>query len=142
MGAGVRDMVRELQGRVRAATVPEVKAAIDSGTVDFLIDVRDAGEYRKGHLPGARNVSRGMLELKMDPNAPAPDAEVAGRWDASIVVYCFRAPGFRSLAAADTLAQMGYTDVRQLAVGVDGWAGDGLPIESEEEETIQPSENP
>jgi rhodanese-related sulfurtransferase len=131
MGVGLKDMVRELQERVQKTTVQEVKAALDRGDVDFVIDVRDAGEYRKGHLPGARNVSRGMLELKLDPSAPMPDQDVAGKWDASIVVYCLQAPGFRSLAAADTLARMGYTKVRQLAGGLEGWAGEGLQIVTE-----------
>jgi len=131
MGVGVRDMVKELQDRVPMATIEEVRAALDAGTLDFLIDVRDAGEYRKEHVPGARNVSRGMLELKLDPNAPMPDQDLAGRWDASIVVYCLRAPGFRSLAAADTLARMGYTNVRQLAGGLDGWTAAGHGVEAE-----------
>jgi len=130
MGVGVKDMVRELQERVPKTTVQEVRAALDRGDVEFLIDVRDAGEYRKGHLPGARNVSRGMLELKRDPRAPMPDQDVAGKWDSSIVVYCLRAPGFRSLAAADTLARMGYTNVQQLAGGLEGWAGEGLEVET------------
>ena len=113
------------------ASVQDVKAALDRGEIDFLIDVRDAGEYRKGHLPGARNVSRGMLELKLDPSAPRPDGDVAGKWDSNIVLYCLQAPGFRSLAAAETLARMGYTNVRQLAGGVEGWGSAGLPIETE-----------
>jgi len=132
MGESLRDMVRELLERVPKTTVQDVKTALDRGDVDFLIDVRDAGEYRKGHLPGARNVSRGMLELKLDPSAPMPDQDVAGKWDARIILYCLQAPGFRSLAAADTLARMGYTNVRQLAGGVEGWAGEGLQIVTEE----------
>jgi rhodanese-related sulfurtransferase len=131
MGLGLKDMVRELLDRVPKATVQDVRAGLDRGDVDFLIDVRDAGEYRKGHLPGARNVSRGMLELKLDPNAPMPDQDVAGKWDARIVLYCLQAPGLRSLAAADTLARMGYTNVRQLAGGLEGWAGEGLQIVTE-----------
>jgi rhodanese-related sulfurtransferase len=129
MGLGVRDMVLELQGRVPTASAADVKAGLDGGSLDYLIDVRDAGEFRKGHLPGARNVSRGMLELKMDPSAPMPDPELAGRWDSSIVVYCLQGPGFRSLAAADTLARMGYKNVKQLAGGVNGWVEQGLPLE-------------
>lgn len=131
MGEGVRDMVRDLQGRVATTSVQELKEALESGGVDYVIDVRDAGEFRKGHVPGARNVSRGMLELKMDPGAPMPDGDLAGKWDANIVVYCLRAPGFRSLAAAETLGRMGYANVKQLRGGLDGWSGDGLPVEGE-----------
>ena len=130
MAIGVHDMVRDLQGRVTTASVDDVKAGIDAGTLEYLIDVRDAGEYRQGHIPSARNVSRGMLELKLDPDAPMPDPELAGKWDSSIVVYCLRGPGFRSLAAADTLARMGYTNVKQLAGGMDAWAGAGLGLDS------------
>lgn len=131
MGTSLREMVGELQGRVPAASVQEVKSALDRGEIDYVIDVRDAGEYGRGHLPGSRNVSRGMLELKLDPNAPVPDTEIAGKWDANIVVYCVQAPGFRSLAAADTMARMGYTNVRQLAGGLNGWTQEGLPVEAD-----------
>jgi len=135
MGVGIRDMIMDLQPRVPTTTVPEVKEGMDSGTIDYLIDVRDASEYRKGHLPGARNISRGLLELKLDPNAPMADSEVAGKWDAKIVLYCMQAPGFRSLSAADTLAHMGYTNVKQLSTGVHGWAEAGLPVEDEGAQT-------
>ncbi|HKR98739.1 MAG TPA: rhodanese-like domain-containing protein [Candidatus Dormibacteraeota bacterium] len=131
MGIGIRDMIGELQPRVPTTSVPDVKQGMDTGTIDYLIDVRDAGEYRRGHLPGARNISRGLLELKLDPNAPMADPELAGKWDAKIVLYCMKPPGFRSLSAADTLARMGYTNVTQLAGGVDGWAEAGLPVEAD-----------
>ena len=97
------------------------------------VGVRDAGGFRKQHIAGARNVSRGVLELELDPAAPMPDPELAGKWDASIVVYCLRGAGSRSLAAADTLARMGYINVRQLAGGLYAWAESGSAFEADAE---------
>jgi rhodanese-related sulfurtransferase len=42
-----------------------VKHALDGGEDVLLLDVREPNEYAEGHLPGAVNVPRGMLETAM-----------------------------------------------------------------------------
>lgn len=48
----------------------ELRAALaDPNTI--LVDVRDEAEVRaSGKLQGAKNVSRGLLEFKADPDSP------------------------------------------------------------------------
>jgi rhodanese-related sulfurtransferase len=46
------------------------------------------------------------------------------------VTYCLKAPGARSLFAADTLRKMGFTNVAAMSAGVNGWTEAGLPIET------------
>ena len=85
-----------------------------------VIDVREKNETDQGTLPGARQVPRGFLELRIE--------EVVPDHDADLVLYC--AGGTRSLLAGATLREMGYTRVRSLAGGYGAWKDAGLPVET------------
>ena len=85
-----------------------------------VIDVRDKNETDQGTLPGARQVPRGFLELRIEEAVPDHDADV--------VLYC--AGGTRSLLAGATLREMGYTRVHSLAGGYGAWKDAGLPVET------------
>src|SRR5229473_1638222 len=85
-----------------------------------ILDVREKNEVDLGMLPGARHVPRGFLELRIEEAVPDHDADV--------VLYC--AGGTRSLLAARTLQDMGYTRVRSLAGGFGAWKDAGLPVET------------
>jgi rhodanese-related sulfurtransferase len=94
-----------------------------------VIDVRESHEFAQGHLPGAVNIPRGMLELKADADSPVADAALSQRRESRVVTYCLKAPGARSLFAADTLKRMGFANVAAMTAGVNGWAEAGLPLE-------------
>jgi len=102
--------------------VPEVQAAELSrqSPKPVLLDVREKNETDAGMLPGARHVPRGFLELRIEETVPDRGADV--------VLYC--AGGTRSLLAAKTLQDMGYTKVRSLAGGYTAWKDAGLPLET------------
>ncbi|PKM30726.1 MAG: sulfurtransferase [Gammaproteobacteria bacterium HGW-Gammaproteobacteria-11] len=74
----------------------------------LLLDVRDKEEFDQGHLEGATNLSRGKLEMRI--HEVAPDKK------APIVVYCNG--GNQGALAADTLQQLGYTDVVSICGGL------------------------
>jgi rhodanese-related sulfurtransferase len=63
-----------------------------------IIDVRENDEFVQGHISGARNVSRGVLERKVRDIVPDPLS--------LILLYC--SCGDRSALAADNLQKMGY----------------------------------
>ncbi|MFZ0161504.1 MAG: FAD-dependent oxidoreductase [Kineosporiaceae bacterium] len=81
----------------------------DPGVLDgeaVLLDVRSAGEFARGHLPGALNIPHTELRERL--------GEVpAGR---PVLAYC--ASGFRSYLALRVLAQKGFDDVRSLSGGM------------------------
>ena len=129
MGVGLKDLVAEARGRVQEISPQDVKAALAGGEMVVVLDVREPDEFAKGHLPGAINVPRGLLELKADADSPAADPAVAGQRGARVVTYCLKGPGARSLFAADTLAKMGFTNVAAMSAGVNGWAEAGFPLE-------------
>jgi rhodanese-related sulfurtransferase len=129
MAKGLKDMVEEASGTVEVISAPAVQEGLDKGEVDVVLDVREPSEWGEGHLPGATNVPRGMLELRADPESPVTDPALSANKDARVVVYCLKAPGARSLLAAQTLGRMGYTNVAAMRGGLEEWRSAGLPAE-------------
>jgi rhodanese-related sulfurtransferase len=121
-------MIATARSRVREIPPAAVKDGVDGGKIDLVVDVREPREWQQGHVPGALNVPRGLLELKADPESPVADPALARR-EASIVVYCTKAPSARSLFAAETLQEMGFANVAAMAAGLNGWREAGLPVE-------------
>lgn len=76
-----------------------------------ILDVRTSQEYREGHIPGSRNVPLQLLDGV---------EEVTDRKDTPIFVYCYS--GSRSHQAAGMLAEMGYTNVKNLG-GISDYRG-------------------
>ena len=71
------------------------------------------------HIPGARHLAQGVLELEIAKAIPDTIGEV--------VVYGER--GLQSLLAATTLLQKGYSNVSSLAGGWGQWISGGGEIE-------------
>jgi rhodanese-related sulfurtransferase len=107
-------------------TAKEFKEIVDSGEEFTLIDVREPAEYNTAHLPGAINISRGMLEWE------APDR--ISNTDTRIYVYCLI--GIRSLFAAKRLLEMGYTDVTNISDSFKGWISAGYPVYNQHGEFV------
>ena len=83
-----------------------------------LVDVREDNEWQAGHAQGAIHLSRGILER--DVETAIPDKAT------TVVLYC--GGGFRSALAADSLQQMGYTNVISLDGGWRAWNEAALPV--------------
>ncbi len=114
--ASFRDLLRETKSRIQEVDTAEAAADIESaGTV--VLDVREPDEYEQGALPGAIHIPRGHLESQVEGRIPDRGAH--------LVVYC--AGGTRSAFAADTLSQLGYTDVVSVIGGFNQWKDEGRP---------------
>ena len=80
-----------------------------------VIDVRTAGEYAAGHLPGAINI---------DVEAPGfADSVSQLPKDESYFVYC--RSGNRSGVATEQMVQLGFTDLYDLQGGITDWQATG-----------------
>ena len=116
-------LLREIRGKTleldAAALDRERQPGAPGSALPALIDVREADEYAQGTISGAVHIPRGFLEIRIERAVPDRDAPV--------VVYC--ASGTRSVLAARSLAELGYTNVRSLAGGFTGWKRAGLPWE-------------
>lgn len=102
----------------------ELKAKLDNGEKVILIEALPKKYYRDAHLPGALNIPHdqvGELAPKLLPNKSA-----------EIIVYCANGPCENSGVAAERLAAIGYTNVRDYHEGKQDWIEAGLPTESGE----------
>ena len=129
---GFLRICEDARGRITEISASELLILIGDrsrgrapGTVPafYVLDVREDTEWQAGHIPGARHLSRGILERDIERMLPEPNAE--------IILYC--GGGYRSALAADALQRMGYTRVRSLSGGFRGWQEAGHSIESEPE---------
>ena len=81
----------------------------------LVLDVRQPGEWRRGHIRGSVNVPLSQLKAKL---AKLPR-------DRTIVAVC--ASGHRSAFAARTLRRAGF-EVENLKGGMRGWSRAALPV--------------
>ena len=116
---GFLNLVNDAKKRVKETNVAEVKARLDQGEKLNLIDVREDGEWAKGHLPGATHLGKGIIERDIEKTFPDRDAE--------LILYC--GGGFRSALAADNLQKMGYKNVVSMDGGWRGWNDVGGRVE-------------
>ena len=112
------DLVAEAKKNVCEVSVSEAKEMLDKGGYLFL-DCREPKEFKMGHVPGAVNIPRGLLEFKIDKKVPDKKAP--------IVVYC--KVGGRGCLSACTLCRMGYKNVSNMAGGWLAWEKAGYPVE-------------
>jgi len=112
------EMVAEAKKNICEITVSEAKEVLDSGEYLF-IDCREPKEYKMGHIPGAINIPRGLLEFKIDKKVPDKNQK--------IVMYC--KSGGRSCLSTCTLCRMGYKNVKSLGGGWKAWEKAGYPID-------------
>ena len=123
MAKALKDYLAAARACVEEISTEEVAKKV--GGSSLLLDVREPGELQTGFLPGALNIPRGLLELKADLEFPMREARLADR-DQEIVIYC--ASGGRSLLAAATLMDMGFTNVKSMACGFGGWQQEGRAV--------------
>lgn len=114
---GFKQMLAEANAVVEAVSVRDLDYLLEDEDV-LVVDVRETVERESdGAIPGSRHVPRGLLEFKADPESPAYDDALTPT--RRLVLYC--GTGGRSVLAAKTLLDMGYTDVLSLAGGYAAW---------------------
>src|ERR1700716_1029778 len=114
--ASYRDMLKAVKTRIREVDVRQLDASRDGAGKPVVIDVREQDEVEQGVIPGAIHIPRGYLESRVEQYVPDLKTPV--------VAYC--AGGNRSAFAAETLQQMGYTNVTSLKGGFGAWKDAGL----------------
>ena len=91
-------------------TAEEAKQIMDSEEGYIILDVRTQEEYDQGHIPGAIVISHEEIAEKAE--------EVLTEKDQLILVYC--RSGRRSKIAAEALAELGYTNIKEFG-GIIDW---------------------
>lgn len=91
-------------------TAEEAKKIMDTESEYVILDVRTEEEFAQGHIPGAMLIPD--YAIREEAEKALPDK------DALILVYC--RSGRRSKNAAETLAELGYTNIREFG-GIIDW---------------------
>lgn len=91
-------------------TAEEARKLMDSEKDRIILDVRSREEYDQGHIPGAMLIPDTEIEAKA--------ADLLPDKDQLILVYC--RSGRRSKLAAQSLADLGYTNIREFG-GILDW---------------------
>ena len=91
-------------------TAEEARKLMDSEKDRIILDVRSREEYDQGHIPGAILIPDTEIEAKA--------ADLLPDKEQLILVYC--RSGRRSKLAAQSLADLGYTNIREFG-GILDW---------------------
>ncbi len=120
-GKTVAQLLAEATAMVPFMSLAELKARIEAGEADLIVlDVRERDAYEGGHIPGARLLPRGQLELRVNQDLPDPTRR--------ILSYCEF--GRISTLAAATLRRMGFQRAVALDGGMKAWREAAYPVKS------------
>ena len=107
MARSSRDLLDEARRVIPEVTPQQMRAEPDR----VVIDVRERNEFEEGHVPGAVHLSKGFIETQIEDLVPSRETP--------IILYC--AGGVRSLLAARSIRELGYTNVESLGGGFGAW---------------------
>ncbi len=126
MPTTAQDLVMHARRSVEEIDAVRLLALQEQGAP--IIDVREPAEFAAGHLPGAVNIPRGVIEFEVDGHPAVNcirDAALSHR-ELPLVVYC--RSGGRSALAADALQRLGFAQPLSLAGGFSQWTTESRPI--------------
>ncbi len=98
------DLIAAAQTKIQCLDIASAKALYDQSDNAVIIDVREAGSADKSKLKDSTNISRGLIEMKVQKLCPDPDTV--------ILTHC--SGGGRATLTALTLQEMGYTNVHAI----------------------------
>lgn len=118
-GKTVAQMLAEAAATVPFMSLAELKSRVDVGDTDLIVlDVRERDAYEAGHVPGARLLPRGQLELRVNQDLPDPTRRI---------LTCCDFGRISTLAAA-TLRVMGFQRAVALDGGMKAWREAGYGV--------------
>ncbi len=123
-GKSVAQLLGEAAASVPFMSLSELKARVDAADDRLVVlDVRERDAYEGGHIPGARLLPRGQLELRVNQELPDPTRRI---------LTCCEL-GQVSTLAARTLREMGFLNTVALDGGMKAWREAGYPVKQGKE---------
>ena len=123
-GKTVASLLAEATSAVPFMSLGELRSRVEAAEDDLIVlDVRERDAYEGGHIPGARLLPRGQLELRVNQDLPDPTRRI---------LACCEL-GYISTLAAATLRSMGFTRAVALDGGMKAWREVGYPLKTGKE---------
>ncbi|MGZ6039517.1 MAG: MBL fold metallo-hydrolase [Phenylobacterium sp.] len=119
-GKTVAQLLSEAAAKVPFMSLSELNDRLGGNRRDFVIlDIREKEAFDAGHVPGARHLPRGQLELRVNSELPDPTVRI---------LTCCEFGKISTLAAA-TLRELGYGRAVALDGGMQAWREAEFPLE-------------
>ena len=118
MAKTYQQVMDEAKRLVPEVSPDEVKQKLDHRNGEVVLDVRERDAYEAGHVPGARLLPRGQLELRVNEELPDPTRRI---------LTCCEFGRISTLAAA-TLRDLGFLRTVALDGGMKAWKEAGYPV--------------
>jgi len=122
----VADLVIQAKAQLPTLDLAKFKSGFDASSLGLIVDVREPAEYAAGHVPGALNIPRGLIEFRIWPHVGFPDKLDL---NAKITLYC--GSGARAALAAKSLRDLKFTNVTAADMRFEDWAKAGYPLAAE-----------
>jgi rhodanese-related sulfurtransferase len=119
----VAQKVQAAQKQVKTIGMQEYRKVVENPGGTLIVDVREPQEYAAGHVPGAINIPRGVIEFKIWNQVGYP---ANTQMDQPIVLQC--QSGNRASLAAQSLADLGFTRINAVVMSLDDWQQSGHPF--------------
>ena len=119
----VGQYVAATKQKIKTIKMDEFKMALARNDVGILVDVRELDEFADGHIPGAINVPRGLIEFTIWTHIGFPDkTDMASK----LTLYC--KTGGRCALATKSLQDLGLTNLTSVDMKLEDWvkAGNAL----------------
>jgi len=119
----VTQKVRTAQQQVKTIGMEEYRKVVENPGTALIVDVREPHEYATGHVPGAVNIPRGVLEFQIWKQVGFPaDTDT----DRPVILQC--QSGNRASLAAQSLTELGFTHTTAVVMSLDDWQKSGHPF--------------
>lgn len=119
----VKQLVSAAKKQVPTINLEQFKAGFDKNELGLIVDVRNPDEFAEGHIPGAVNVSRGLLEFTIWNYVGFPDKTDMNK---KMTLYC--KSGGRCALATKSLRDLGFTNVSSADMTFESWVKAGYPV--------------
>lgn len=123
----VSNLVAKAKTQIKTINIVNFRKVLDRRQNVKIIDVREPNEYTAGHIPGAINIPRGVIEFKIWPLTGYPE-----NTDMNITFYLYCKTGGRCSLAARSLKELGFTNVISVDMLFADWQAAGHPVTEEE----------
>jgi rhodanese-related sulfurtransferase len=119
----VSQLAATAKKQIKTIDMATFKSTFDKNDLGLIVDVREPEEYAEGYIPGAINVPRGLIELRIWAYVGFPDKTDLSK---KITLYC--GSGVRCILAAKSLQDLGFSDVTAVDMRISEWANAGYPL--------------
>lgn len=119
----VTQKIQAAQKQVKTIGMEEYRKIVERPGDALIVDVREPHEYAAGHVPGAINIPRGVLEFQIWKHVGFPTHTEMGK-----TLYLQCQSGNRASLAAQSLAELGFTETTAVVMSLEEWQKAGNPF--------------